>query len=176
MKKAFRKDLTGQTFGRLTVTGYYGKTKSGRSLWLCRCECGNEKIANSDSIKRGLTRSCDCLDREAHFFRPNRKKHGDHGTRLYRIWKAMKSRCYCVNSESYQKWYGARGITVCQEWQNDFSKFRDWALSNGYRDDLSIDRINPDGNYEPHNCRWATAKEQVNNRRIQKEGGDNQES
>lgn len=89
--------------------------------------------------------------------------HGGYGTRLYRIWKGVLSRCRNESSTDY-KWYGAKGVTVCEEW-NEYVNFRDWAISNGYKDDLTIDRIDPFGNYEPSNCRWATIKEQNFNKR-----------
>lgn len=90
--------------------------------------------------------------------------HGLSKTRLYRIFKKMKDRCYLPSTDSY-KYYGARGIKICDEWLSDFTKFYNWALENGYADDLTIDRKNVDGNYEPSNCKWATPKEQGNNRR-----------
>ena len=103
--------------------------------------------------------SCGCLDREQVRF--NARKHGMRYTRIYNIWHKMKSRCGNPNSTDY-KHYGARGIKVCDEWMK-FENFYAWAMAHGYRDDLSIDRINVFGNYEPSNCRWATTKEQNNN-------------
>ena len=158
-------DLTANKYDRLTVikrSGTIGKHPS----WLCLCTCGNQKIIRGDHLRYGLIRSCGCLEEE------NRKdganyKHGGSDSRLYTIWSGMKKRCDNKNSHAYQN-YGGRGIKVCTEW-NDFSIFQKWALSNGYSDDLSIDRVNNDGNYEPNNCRWASSKTQAENRRIRKD-------
>lgn len=158
------KDITGMIFGRLTAIKPAEKNKHGRWMWLCKCSCGNEKIVSSNALLRGYTKSCGCLDKEKHITHPNRRTHGQCGTRLYRIWKAMKKRCFNENNSDYKKWYGSHGVTVCNEWLK-FEPFYEWAIVNGYSDDLSIDRINPYGNYEPNNCRWATPKEQANNKR-----------
>lgn len=117
----------------------------------CLCDCGNEVEDLASKIKNGKKLSCGCT------------KEKNTGTRLYRIWKGMKTRCYNLNAFKYDR-YGGRGITVCDEWKNNFLNFKQWAYKNGYRDDLTIDRINNDGNYEPLNCRWVTMKEQSNNR------------
>lgn len=159
------KDITGQIFGRLTAIECVGSNNWNRCLWLCKCSCGNTKIVDGSSLRMGRTRSCGCLDREKHITHPNRTTHGQCGTRIYRIWKAMKNRCLNPNTPDYKRWYGSNGITVCEEWKNDFSSFYEWSMANGYRDDLSIDRIDPSGNYEPSNCRWADAKTQANNKR-----------
>lgn len=153
-------DLTGRTFGRLTVI-QYDHSKNG-AYWLCRCECGKTKVIKGTSLTKGLTTSCGCKSREMSINRST--THGMTGTRLYRIRSGMIARCYKENASSYPK-YGAKGITVCDEWlgENGFVNFYNWAMENGYKDNLTLDRINPKGNYEPSNCRWATYKEQANN-------------
>ncbi len=163
------KNLTGQKFGRLTAICPVAKNNHNAVLWLCDCECGLDAIVEGRSLTNGLTRSCGCLNQEAHQLRPNRTNHGKAGTRLYRIWKKMKSRCHNPKDSDYQKYYGSRGITVCNEWSHNFQAFYDWAITNGYSDELSIDRIDNDKGYSPDNCRWATAEEQRHNQR--REGG-----
>lgn len=159
------KDITGQRFGRLTAIRRTGKDKFSHSIWLCECDCGNFTQVVIGSLTTGKTRSCGCFDHEAHIERPNRTTHGQHSTRLYRIWKGMKTRCTNPNNPSYQKWYGAKGVKVCREWYYNFWIFRNWAILHGYKDYLTLDRIDPYGNYEPSNCRWATWKEQAHNKK-----------
>lgn len=155
-------DLTGKTFGRWTVIESSGKTKKGTPRWKVVCNCPNktEKIVLDSDLNNGRTKSCGCLKDEIF---QKRSEYRESNPRLYRIWKAMKNRCYNENGPDY-KLYGGRGITVCEEWKNNFDSFCRWALENGYQEELSIDRIDVNGNYEPSNCRWATNKEQGNNK------------
>lgn len=157
-------DLTGKRFGRLLVIKKIDD-KEG-DYWHCRCDCGVEKDIIGRSLRKGVTQSCGC--RQHDIVRTRNTTHGETNTRLNRIWRGMKTRCYNKNRKEYER-YGGRGITVCDEWLHDFEAFRDWALSHGYRDDLSIDRIDNDNGYSPTNCRWATMKEQSNNRATRKD-------
>lgn len=154
------KDLKKQRFGRLTVLrATEQRTRQGAVIWECFCDCGNITFVSTCSLKDKNTQSCGCL----HIDRVT--KHRECNTRLYRIWANMKYRCNNPKARKY-KFYGGAGITVCKEWETSFSQFKEWALSHGYSDNLSIDRINNDGNYEPTNCRWADSVTQNNNRRI----------
>ena len=172
-------DITGQRFGRLTAIKRTG-TRSGHSLWLCECDCGNTVEVSANSLKRGRTRSCGCLSDEERAKRAKAagkarglqlRKHGGSGTRLYNVWKSMRQRCGNPKDTSYKD-YGGRGIGICEAW-SDYSAFRDWAMSHGYDPDASfgectIDRIDVNGNYEPSNCQWVDEKAQANNRRPRK--------
>ena len=153
-------DLTGQKFGRLFVLSRVWRLNSRAAHWLCKCECGNLTVVRGDGLTTGHVKSCGCLNYEREGPKPT---HGMSESRIYRIWGGIKIRCQNPNSPIY-KHYGGRGITVCEEWLK-FEPFYEWAMSHGYSDDLEIDRINNNGNYEPDNCRWLTHKENCNNRR-----------
>jgi len=150
------KDLKGQTFGKLTVIQFDSMIKR-HAHWLCKCECGNEKVVVGYSLTRGMTKSCGC------FLKETVTKHGESDGRLHRIWRGMKTRCNNPNCTTFHH-YGGRGIRVCEEWL-DFEEFRKWAIESGYEDGLSIDRIENDQGYNPNNCRWVDKYTQANNKR-----------
>lgn len=162
-------DLTGQRFGRLTVVER-AENKWHKTAWRCSCDCGNMVVANGSHLLSGRVQSCGCLRKELARTSASKRNfsHGGTGTRLYRIWCGAKNRCYDKNNPCFCD-YGGRGITVCDEWLHDFVVFRDWAMSHGYRDTLSLDRIDNNSGYRPDNCRWATWEEQASNKRTGKE-------
>lgn len=160
------KDLTNRRFERLKVIRRV-ENKNYRAMWLCECDCGNRKVITSYQLLSGDTKSCGCLGKENRT--KSRTKHHKTNTKLYYVWKGMKQRCYNPKNKYYYN-YGGRGITICEEWKNDFGKFYEWAIKNGYDENAlhkscTIDRINNSGNYEPNNCRWVDMKTQSNNRR-----------
>lgn len=164
-------DLTGRKYGLLTVKGMVGVINS-RRIWHCVCECGNHKNIREDSLKK-YTKSCGCQIQAKAKEKGRGVTHGKSHTRLYSIWAGMKARCYNPHDTGY-KYYGGRGIKVCAEWFDGFEAFYEWAMQNGYTDDLTLDRIEVNGNYEPSNCRWTTRKIQRLNQR-QKEITHNNE-
>lgn len=156
-------NLVGKKFNRLLAIEVVGRNSNREKLYKCKCDCGNYSIVRGAALKYGLTKSCGCLQREK--ASSANTKHGMYKSRIYKIWEDMHNRCYQKTYHAYCH-YGGRGISICSEWLHDFKCFYDWSMANGYADNLSIDRIDVNGNYEPSNCRWITQKEQLKNRRI----------
>lgn len=164
----------GDKINKLLITDKYYeayKTKTGsknRSIVVCKCDCGKEKIIRLQHLVNGHTKSCGCWNNEAASQRMTKMnfKHGKadlKNNRLYRTYHSIKCRCYNKNYAQYKD-YGGKGIVVCEKWNNDYLSFEKWALENGYQDNLTIDRKDNNGNYEPDNCKWSTMEEQQNNK------------
>lgn len=153
-------EIVGKKFDYITVIKEIGRAKNNEKLYLCKCDCGNQIVRSKYYFNKKFANpiSCGCVKRTS------KRKHNMAGTRIYKRWLDMKHRCYGVNSNDYKD-YGGRGIVVCDEWLHDFNAFYKWSIENGYTDKLSLDRIDVNGNYEPDNCRWTTAKVQAHNRR-----------
>ena len=160
-------DLTDKRFGKLFVLERAEDyvLSSGRKLvqWLCLCDCGEKVLVIGDNLKNGNTTSCGCYKKK--LMQQKQIKHGLSGSRISVIYQHMKDRCFNKNDKRYDN-YGGRGITICNEWlgENGFINFYNWSMANGYNDNLTIDRIDVNGNYEPSNCRWETFETQQNNR------------
>lgn len=169
MKNQIRLHLEGERYGKLVVTEeaepIYSKTGKMIRRWKCKCDCGNITIVRHGDLRNGSTVSCGCYNYEKESVV---KTHGYSRTKLGRVFDGMKQRCNNPNNKNYEK-YGGRGIRICTEWLNDPKKFFDWAIKNGYKEGLSIDRINVNGNYEPDNCRWTDSETQCLNQRIRKD-------
>lgn len=157
--------MIGKRFGRLTVIEESSIRKNATIYWICKCDCGTVTVPlNGTSLRNGTTKSCGCLSVDRLLERNHVHGMCKPRTRLYTIWDNMKQRCGNSNRKEFKN-YGGRGITVCDEWKNSFQAFYEWSIANGYADDLTIDREDVNGNYEPSNCRWVTLQEQQKNRR-----------
>lgn len=161
-----RINMQGKKYGHLTAIKVE-YVKYGTCYWKFACDCGNVRVFNGSTVRKGRVVSCGCAKGKHWIGKNNPKyKHGMSGTRLNSIIKNMKTRCLNPNSLDYKN-YGGRGIKICDEWMKDKTTFFEWALNNGYRENLSIDRIDVNGNYEPSNCRWVTWSVQAINKRKQ---------
>ena len=155
------KNEIGNVYGRLTVTDELRDRIRGARAFKCRCECGNDHVVTGGDLRTGKVNSCGCYKRE--YITNKNTIHGLRDSRLYKIFHGMKQRCYNENNPSYHN-YGGRGIRISEEWLISFELFYNWSIDNGYSEELSIDRIDVNGNYEPSNCKWSTTQEQSENK------------
>lgn len=152
-------DITGKRFNDLVVIERMENAKGGVTVWKCQCDCGNITTVRGSNLKNGSVKSCGCRIHKSH-----NATHRMSKTRLYREWALIKSRCFNKNIKSYKD-YGGRGIKMCNEWADSFETFRDWAYQSGYTDELTIERVDHDGDYCPTNCTWIPFNKQQKNRR-----------
>lgn len=151
------KDLSGQRFGMLTIINFSHRI-GPNYFWLCRCDCGTIKIVRYSNLKSGTTQSCGCG------MIKSRTRHGLRSHKIYRVYHGMIQRCYCESKPDFKYW-GGRGIIVCEDWIYNRKLFFNWAFDNGWKEGLQLDRINNNGNYSPENCRFVTRSENCKNRR-----------
>ena len=152
-------DLTGNRYGDLVVVKRAENAHGGVAVWECLCDCGKTTLVRGSNLKSGAVKSCGCRRSKV----KSTFRHGMSKTRLYREWASIKRRCYLKSDPSYKN-YGGREIEMCDSWKNSFELFAEWATTNGYSDDLTIERINVNGNYCPENCKWIPWSEQQGNR------------